>query len=387
MTTSVSLKKGSISILLKSAKQNFTFCVMLSLFVFPDFIVPVVLNAQDKPYGTITGTLVDSNTLEPLPSAHIYLSNTTLGTSSNPDGTFVLGNIPPGNYDLVFQFIGFELIGRSVQIRENDLVELGKITMSPQVHELGSIDVDAQRPRDWLRNLDHFKIAFIGRSKNAEKTTIKNPEILEFNRDRRSGLLHAEAVEELHIENRSLGYEMFITLISFSWNTDLDGGEYFSTIRFVEMEPENEQQKEEWEENRKITYAGSFRHFLQSLVAGTNDLEFRFLNGSIEAADENIEGEDPASQLFYSSLDSGQTVYHMEIHNRNRPFAIRYKNRHRSEIEGLYDNTLLVDRFGNLLNPENITFSGHWSRYRMSDFLPYNYEGYELINSSNSGLN
>lgn len=371
----------------KYSQPGLILCLFLCFLQFTGVIFPGSLSAQVSGYGTIAGTLLDSETFEPLPTAHIYLSNTTLGTSSNPDGSFEIRNIPPGNYTLVFRFIGYELTDQPVRIREGDFINVGKIAIVPQVHELGSIDVDARRPRDWLRNLRYFESIFIGRSANADKTEIINPEILEFNRVRRSGILHAESAEELHIQNHSLGYELFVMLRYFIWNTNNDSGEYYVSARFVELEPENEQQQKEWEENRLMTYSGSFRHFLQSLLAGTNEQEFQIINGSLKPVRDIYNYKKLIAQLFENYPDPNQAVYQIEIHDPNNPFEILYRNRHLSQIRGRNDDTLKVDSYGNVLNWENIIISGHWHGYRISDLLPDNYEGYELIPRNNAEVN
>lgn len=52
--------------------------------------------------GTITNEAGD-----PLPFASIYIMGTTIGTASNPEGYYEL-ELPPGNYDLVYQYIGYK---------------------------------------------------------------------------------------------------------------------------------------------------------------------------------------------------------------------------------------------------------------------------------------
>lgn len=58
------------------------------------------LNAQ------VRGKITDQ-TGEPLPFASIYLKGTSTGTNSNVDGAYNL-DIPPGSYELVFQYVGYQ---------------------------------------------------------------------------------------------------------------------------------------------------------------------------------------------------------------------------------------------------------------------------------------
>jgi hypothetical protein len=53
--------------------------------------------------ATISGTVTDSLTNEPLPFANVFVANTTLGTSANAEGRFVL---PPAGANLVGVLFG-----------------------------------------------------------------------------------------------------------------------------------------------------------------------------------------------------------------------------------------------------------------------------------------
>lgn len=57
-------------------------------------------------FSQLTG-LITSNTDEPLPFASIYVQGTTKGTTSNVDGKYNF-DLPPGNYKIVCQYVGYE---------------------------------------------------------------------------------------------------------------------------------------------------------------------------------------------------------------------------------------------------------------------------------------
>lgn len=70
---------------------------------------PLALTAQVRPASAeLSGIVVNAQTHEPLERANVVLSQTTLGRSSGQDGTFRISNIPPGHYDIVASYIGFE---------------------------------------------------------------------------------------------------------------------------------------------------------------------------------------------------------------------------------------------------------------------------------------
>ena len=355
---------------------SFLFLFMLiSLF----FISMPATYAQQVT-GTIQGRLLDAADKKPLPSANIYLSNTTFGATSSPGGSFEIKNIPPGNYTLVFRFIGYNQYSMPVEIREDDVLNVGTVSIEPDLVQLEDLSVKGRRSKEWERNLKDFETAFLGSSSNAEKTEIKNPEIINFSKDPDTNNLVADAADELRIVNEALGYEIFITLSFFSWSIRNDAGRYFYTARFEELEPANEKQRVLWHEKREITYIGSFRHFLKSLAEGETDNTFHYTNGYIEPVEElaAAEGEPDLIKKLFTRLiqaENDELEFRIIRHRTDSPLKIRYRGarRYESEIEPKHDDYLYIDRFGNLLNPENIIFSGFWSNYRMADFLPYNY--------------
>ncbi|MBI3111090.1 MAG: TonB-dependent receptor [Ignavibacteriales bacterium] len=60
--------------------------------------------------GKITGKVTDAATKEPLPGANIVLEGTTIGASTDPDGHYVILNVPPGVYTATASFIGYKRI-------------------------------------------------------------------------------------------------------------------------------------------------------------------------------------------------------------------------------------------------------------------------------------
>ncbi|MEN8191294.1 MAG: TonB-dependent receptor [Bacteroidota bacterium] len=58
--------------------------------------------------GKITGTIKDADTDEPLIGANVILEGTTFGSSTDLDGSFFILNIPPGKYNLIVSYIGFQ---------------------------------------------------------------------------------------------------------------------------------------------------------------------------------------------------------------------------------------------------------------------------------------
>jgi len=88
---------------------------MKPIFIFFAFLFSSILLAQDT--GSIAGKLTDKDyNNEPLPFANIIIKGTTTGSTSDIDGKYILENLSPGTYTIVFSFIGYETIERQVAV-------------------------------------------------------------------------------------------------------------------------------------------------------------------------------------------------------------------------------------------------------------------------------
>ena len=57
--------------------------------------------------GSITGSVTDSNSNEPLPGVNVIVQNTSNGTNTDFNGNFSLDNVNTGDV-LVFSYLGFK---------------------------------------------------------------------------------------------------------------------------------------------------------------------------------------------------------------------------------------------------------------------------------------
>lgn len=87
----------------------------------------------------VQGTVKDTKG-EPLPFVSIYVQGTTNGTTSNIKGEFSL-HLEKGNYQLVFQFIGYKQ--RIEQVRVGDGPVKLEVTLTEEAIELASVEVKA----------------------------------------------------------------------------------------------------------------------------------------------------------------------------------------------------------------------------------------------------
>lgn len=57
--------------------------------------------------GKLSGKVIDADTKEPLVGANIVILNTDWGAATNVEGEYFVLNIPPGNYDVRFSYVGY----------------------------------------------------------------------------------------------------------------------------------------------------------------------------------------------------------------------------------------------------------------------------------------
>ena len=50
--------------------------------------------------GTVTGTVTDANTGEPIATVQVHIPDLQLGMLTNADGAYALPNVPVGQYEI-----------------------------------------------------------------------------------------------------------------------------------------------------------------------------------------------------------------------------------------------------------------------------------------------
>lgn len=91
--------------------------------------------------GTITGKIVDANTGDPLIGATVMVEGTTHGCVANVNGEFSLQVNKKGNVILLFRFVGYESLTKTVNLNKNQ--KLGEIRMTESSVGLDEVMVSA----------------------------------------------------------------------------------------------------------------------------------------------------------------------------------------------------------------------------------------------------
>jgi hypothetical protein len=214
---------------------------------------------------SIRGTATDAETGEPLRGVHVFLDQTTRGTTSSDQGTFEIAPVPPGQYRVVASMVGYATEVRDVEVVPEVRAYQIDYEMASSVVELVGIEVETDRPVAWERNLRLFERNFIGTSSNAELTEIRNPYAMDFRI--LDEVFTARAPVPIVIVNRALGYRLTVELVQYRGSAAML--QMAGRVRFEELEPSSPSEAERWKERRRATYEGSLMHFLRSLVDGS----------------------------------------------------------------------------------------------------------------------
>jgi hypothetical protein len=210
---------------------------------------------------SIKGRVVDAETLEPLLFATVFISNSSIGTSTNKQGEFEL-TIPEGNHELVISYIGFQTFSYAISTKV--LRPFYEFRILPETVELEESEVKEKRDKAWYDNLAVFKTLFLGTSANASNCEIKNPEVLILDGETVPGRLTARAKDILEIENPNLGYNIKYVLTGFEYDKEQGQITYAGYPYFQEENLPKRREKKVFE-NREKAYQGSVMHFMRSL--------------------------------------------------------------------------------------------------------------------------
>jgi hypothetical protein len=320
----------------------------------------------------ISGVVLDKKTLEPLTNTNIYISNTTWGTTSNPDGTFKISSIIHGDHEIVFSMIGYETHSQICKLKDSSKIFI-RIEMIPKVYEFKEVIVTAERPEQWFEDLEEFKDQFLGYSHYSYECKIVNEYDINFSHQQ-DKILIAESDNLIEIINYTLGYNVKCEIRRFEYNLAQKALCYSYRLFFTELDSNDVDVKEEWERKRKLRYKESLAFFLRTLFEG--DFRDKGFELSLKYKPGNP-GMDilNSSELIIKDLQTetfklNYTEF-LEVYNYN----IDLQNLRTSWLKLNYPS-ITVNKYGYPLENRAITLYGYWAELGVASFLP-KYYGFE----------
>ena len=109
------------------------------ILVVVGIFVSIVSFAQ----GSISGTVIEESTGDPLSFANVRLKSTETIVQTDVDGKFKITEVSAGDYTLVISFVGIEDFEQAVKVGENENVDLGEIKTGGNVIGLDEVEVFA----------------------------------------------------------------------------------------------------------------------------------------------------------------------------------------------------------------------------------------------------
>lgn len=309
--------------------------------------------------STLSGSVADSATGLPIDKADVFLGSTMLGTSTQHDGRFILREVANGSYQLVCSRVGYTRRVVPVEFTTADSIHLD-ISLVQRPISMDTVRVTGMRPEEWRKHLKTFLGAFLGNRPNAKLCVLLNPEVLEFQMDRRTGLLAASTDSMLHVENRALGYRLDVLLLEFSWDVRRDNGRWAIVPRFTPYDSPDAEQQARWTKNRRATFEGSLEHFLSALAAGRPEDQ-----GFVSAE----RGRGLAPKMPTLAPVPGTSLIRVTF-----PGWLRVEYFHSTPPTTgtirLAEDHAVIDSLGNNFTPFCFELAGDWAEYRAADLLP-----------------
>ncbi|HEX9829001.1 MAG TPA: TonB-dependent receptor [Bacteroidota bacterium] len=106
-------------------------------------VLPLVLFAQE---GKLRGTVTDSQSGEPLIGANVIIDGTSLGSSSDINGEYIILGVPPGAYTVKASYIGYAAMTVSNVRVSSNLTTTQDFQLSSTAIQTSEIEVVADRP-------------------------------------------------------------------------------------------------------------------------------------------------------------------------------------------------------------------------------------------------
>ncbi|PKL88997.1 MAG: hypothetical protein CVV23_07440 [Ignavibacteriae bacterium HGW-Ignavibacteriae-2] len=339
--------------------------ILFGIFFINLFLCFTVSAQKNISNGVISGKVYDGATGDPIPNVNIFISGTTIGTSSDLSGIFKLSDIPFETVSLVVSCIGYKPEYRTQHFTKEKTKEI-IFKMTPVTYDLPSVSVVGREDKKWQENFKLFQKEFLGENYNSQYSRIINPYDLELYKTY-DGTLIAKSKKPLIIENSALGYKIIYTLQEFSSKYPITK---FNGVTFFEnLFSENESVRDEWNRQRVRTYLSSLQYFIKSLSSVYKELNKNALY--LSSADDEDESMTINQKYLakYGFEVRGTEYPPYIINNRSRSYPL---NTNSILKEGISENELVVD-FNNYLLvqwiPDKIDLSESFKLSEQKSFI------------------
>ncbi len=116
------------------------------------FLISSQLFAQEERTGTLKGTVLDSETKQPIFGVNVIVENTFLGSATDSKGKFTIKEIPAGKYSVKFSAIGYEQTKAEVTILPSQETNI-TVEMKPTAYTVEPVIVTATKREKTLSEI------------------------------------------------------------------------------------------------------------------------------------------------------------------------------------------------------------------------------------------
>lgn len=301
---------------------------------------------------------------EPIKDVKVFYDKTSVFTYTDGKGGFILPEIPKiPNLKMVLFHPEYKVYETfDLQVPESKFY-LDKQTDNPKTSE---VDSGLFSKEDLYVT---FKENFIGNSENAKDTFILKKDDITIWFNESTQTLCAEAPKPLHIQNKALGYDIEYYLIDFKieYSTNklhpefLDHTSLYGYTLFKDVD--NTRTKD-----RQKAYQFTTQNFFKQIInKNIRKTKFKILVDNEEKDPENLFSVSKTTSGFYKlSLSKEQETEDFTL------YVELYYRRKSSRIL-LYKPYIIVDKYGNIINRDDIEISGSIVEKKLADMLPLEY--------------
>ncbi len=123
---------------------------LLSISIMLILLSPILVMASSG--GTISGTITESESGEPISHATIIIEGSKLGAISDNNGKFTLRNVPQGSHKLISSLIGYKTFTEEIEVQSGETTDL-EISLKAAPIKGGDIVVTGTRTPRYVKDV------------------------------------------------------------------------------------------------------------------------------------------------------------------------------------------------------------------------------------------
>lgn len=337
---------------------------------------------------TYKGVILDLKTNEPIPFVTVYFKGTSIGTTSNINGSYTITKPENIETSLIYRIIGYET--QSIQNPNESNTKV--IRMKVTVGDLDAILLESDLSWSRAIKIKEFKKYFLGETKYVRGSKILNLSKVRLRFNPSTKKLTAYCNEPIIIENNYLGYKIKYDLADFEVQYDLINNEqttasgngynisskkdsnkdYYAKNAFLngsaffeDMELDS-RKKERALERRQKLYESSEVFLIKSIVKGQMNLNQFYL-----IYDRKKRNPENDIKVF-----NKETYYKVYLREKEYKIIDRFKNK---SLIIINEPFIEVSPYFHVISAGSITYGGFLGKLKVTGILPLDYISQESL--------